>query len=229
MPTTRFVILLLAGVFGLCREPARAEPSDGEFANDLLHSDLPLFGDSTEDKWPQAFHDEESFGCTSRVAFGDWILREVGEEDDAGYWYRVWNYGVFHCWANVRSAYARADLSGGDFKSSFFVLLGTAKRQDRLVELWAFQMGARPGSDYLLLSRSGDDGLITSFDVLQIECPRGATRNAGSLDSLITRYCVIDSQASLLRLARRMVQKPSRGTLSFVGPALDDEEDKSAR
>lgn len=198
--------------------------STSEMASDLLHSDLPLFGDETEAKWPQAFADKESFGCSSRVAFGDWMLRAVDEEEDDADWYRVQNYGVFHCWAMVGSALRREELPGADLRPSFFVYLGVESREGLEVELWTIQMGARPGSDYLLLSRVRSQDRIEKFDVLQTDCPRANTRDAGSVDILLTRYCAIDSRDQLLSLASRMVQRPPRGTLSFVGPGADNNQ-----
>lgn len=48
------------------------------------------------------------------------------------------------------------------------------------VELWAVQIGARPGSDYLLLSREPVEGLVEKFKVLQVACPTANVRDAGS-------------------------------------------------
>ena len=179
-----------------------------EVAEELLHSDLPIFGHGSEDEWPQHYEDKDSFGCASRVAFGDWAFRIAGSErENDVQWYRFSNYGAFHCWANTFRAYERAGLDGADFHPSFFVFLGIESVDRRDAELWALQIGARPGSDYLLLSRAPKDGLIESFSVLQTACSRADQRNAGSLDILITRYCVVGSRAQLIRLARRMAQE----------------------
>lgn len=188
-----------------------------EIARDIIHADLPLFGDETEDKWPQAYYTEDEFGCTSRVEFGGWVLRETGDENDSHTeWYATHNYGVFHCFAMVGQADRPESLDGAESRPSFFVLLGTARIETGLVELWALQMGARPGSDYLILSRAPDDGLIRTFNVLQTECPRANARRAHSVDILRTDYCAINSRSDLLRLARRMAQRPARGTFSRV-------------
>lgn len=198
-----------------------------EIANDVLHSDLPIFGRGGDNEWPQHFHDDDSFGCTSRVAFGDWIFRERGAEvDDDVLWYRFSNYGVFHCWANTFRAVERASLDGADHHPSFFALLGSTSVNGSDIELWAVQIGARPGSEYLLLSRSPAEGLIEKFDVLQTACPRANVRDAGSLDVLLTRYCAINSRSELIRLARRMAQRPPLGTLIRV--PVDDETEKAA-
>jgi hypothetical protein len=199
---------------------ARGQSLD-EVARDLVHSDLPIFGHGGGNVWPQHFYDDDSFGCTSRVAFGDWAFRErdaITEEHVE--WYRFSNYGVFHCWANIFRASDRAKLDGADFHPSFFVFLGKMSVNGADVELWAVQIGATPGSEYLLLSRDSSEGLIEDFNVLQTECPRANVRDAGSMDILSTRYCAIDSRSELNRFARRMALRPSLGTLTLM--PIDD-------
>ncbi|MEX0644522.1 MAG: hypothetical protein WD076_04385 [Parvularculaceae bacterium] len=206
---------------------AHAQSGDEpELFSDLIHADLPIFaGDGTE-KWPQYFSDEEGgFGCASLVAFGDWILRSGDETDDEtgdedAQWYGVENYGVFHCFALVSEAGDRKSLLEADARPSFFVKLGTSGG----VELWAIQLGARPGSDYILLAREPAPGTISQFTVLQRRCPKGYMRDAGSLDILITRYCAINNKSELRSLARRMAKMKPLGTLVFVGGQKDEEE-----
>lgn len=222
MNPTRFCTVLLAALVSLCLSMAGAQPvPNAPMANDFIHSDLPLFGGATTEKWPRAFQAGEDFGCESRVAFGDWELRETDGESDAE-WFSVTNYGVFHCWANVRRADRREDLAGVESRPAFFVLLGTTEAENRDIELWALQLGARPGSDYLLLSRPIEAGRIATFRVLQTACPRGSARDGHALGILMTRYCAINTQAELLRLARRMAQHPARGTLTLVEPDGDE-------
>ncbi|MEQ1619265.1 MAG: hypothetical protein ABL883_13090 [Terricaulis sp.] len=219
MRTFGFTAALLALVLAV--GPALAQ-SPEEVANDIVHSDLPIFGHGDDNEWPQGFSDQDSFGCASRVAFGDWAWREAGagDEDDTR-WYRFSNYGAFHCWANTFRADERERLDAADFYPSFFAFLETTRTGGSEVELWAVQIGARPGSEYLLLSRRPISGPVESFDVLQTDCPRASVRDAGSLDILLTRYCAINSRAELVRLARRMAQRPPLGTLTRV---RDDEE-----
>ena len=215
-------------VAALLFAPSVSGQSLDEMADDILHSDLPIFGRGGDNEWPQHFYDDDSFGCTSRVAFGDWVFRERGAESDGDVqWYRFSNYGVFHCWANAFRAYERASLEGADFYPSFFAFLGSTSVDGSDIELWTVQIGARPGSQYLLLSRSPAEGLIETFTVLQTECPRANVRDGGSLDILLTRYCAVDSRSELVRLARRMAQRPALGTLTRV-PA-DDELKEDAR
>lgn len=219
--TPHFVVLMLLSLVCACAV-TEVYGSASEKANDLLHSDLPIFGHGSEDEWPQHFYDEESFGCTSRVGFGDWIFQEASAEvgSDAQ-WYRFSNYGVFHCWANTSRAYEREGLDGADVDPSFFVFLGITSVDRRDIELWAIQIGARPGSEYLLLSRAPADGVIEKFTVLQTACPRANVRDAGSLDILLTRYCAVNSRTELIRLARNMAKRPPLGTLTRV-PADDE-------
>jgi len=208
LPVAIFVAALLFA-------PSVNGQSLDEMADDLLHSDLPIFGRGDDNEWPQYFHDDDSFGCSSRVGFGDWVFRKGGaEEEDDVLWYRFSNYGVFHCWANTFQADERARLDGAEFHPSFFAFLGSTSVNGTYIELWTVQIGARPGSKYLLLSREPSEGVIGKFNVLQTKCPPANVRDAGSLDILLTRYCAINSRTELIRLARRMAQLPPLGTLT---------------
>jgi hypothetical protein len=209
-------------VAALLYAPSVNGDSLDEMADDLLHSDLPIFGRGGDNEWPQHFYDKDSFGCTSRVAFGDWVLRKRGAEvEDDVLWYRFSNYGVFHCWANISRADERARLTSADFHPSFFAFLGSTSVNGSDIELWTVQIGARPGSEYLLLSRDPAEGLIEKFNVLQTVCPRANVRDAGSLDILLTRYCAVNSRSELIRFARRMAQRLPLG--SFTRVPADDE------
>jgi len=215
------VVLMLLSLVCAC---AVSEPHESvsEVESDLLHSDLPIFGHGSDNVWPQHFYDEDSFGCTSPVGFGDWVFQKTNAEVESDVqWYRFSNYGVFHCWANTSRAYERTRLDDADFHPSFFVFLGKTSVDQRDIELWTIQIGARPGSDYLLLSRAPANGVIEKFSVLETACPRTNVRDAGSLDILLTRYCAVNSRTELIRLARSMAKRPPLGTLTRVPP--DDE------
>lgn len=84
------------------------------------------------------------------------------------------------------------------------------------VELWTIQIGARPGRDYLLLSRSPGEELIKSFDVLQTDCPDANVRAASTLDTLRTDYCAMNTREELVEFARHMAARPLLGTLTHV-------------
>jgi hypothetical protein len=78
-PLLIFAALLVALlVAALLYAPSVHGQSLDEMADDLLHSDLPIFGRGGGNEWPQHFYDDDSFGCTSRVAFGDWVFRKRG-------------------------------------------------------------------------------------------------------------------------------------------------------
>jgi hypothetical protein len=92
-------------------------------------------------------------------------------------------------------------------------------------ELWALQLGARPGSEYLLLARSPAGGLVDHFDVLQRRCDGRQLRRGEPLDILITRYCNITSKSELVALARRMAKLPAAGRLRFEAASADGDDD----
>ena len=189
-------------------------------ARDLIHSDVPLYTFDDADFWPRPFVDKDSWGCTSRIAFGDWrFIPDPRNEYEDESWYRFSNYGVFHCAAIVKGPVDRSDLDAATFEYSFFVKLGDTRIGDKPWELWAIQQGTMPGSSYILLARpAGKASLIDAFTVLQQQCPSGRVRKlvSGSLDIWQTSYCAINTRDGLLELSRRMVQFPPLGVITRV-------------
>ena len=185
---------------------------------DLLHSDLPLFG-TEDDVHPFSMNTKDSFGCASRIESGDWLYKE--EDVDVDYlgeerWYRIGNYGVFHCFAVVAEYYDRAELNPNDAKPSLFANLGEFTINDRLVDLWALQIGGRPGSDYLLLMSEADGDMVDQFDVLQVNCPQNRYRDRDGLDILAVGYCEINSQQEMTAFAARMAHQPPIAILQLI-------------
>ena len=222
-------LIVFLAVFALLTAPFAGAQSQREerFARDVIHSDLPLFSAATAEVWPRAFSGDDSFGCVSRASFGDWALRETDDEaGEVSQWYRIRNYGAFHCFALLAKSDERQVLDGAEPRPMFFVLLGTVHTSGGETEIWALQIGVRPGSEYLLLSRPPGQDPITAFDVLQAQCPRANVRDAGNLGILLTRYCVLNSRADFLRFARRMALRPRQGTLVLA--EIDNDDDAGA-
>ena len=188
-----------------------------EWEYTLIHSDLPLYDFGWKDFWPRGFSSPDVIaGCESKVAFGDWQFtpNPTDEFADDPSWYRFSNYGVFHCAANIRTAYELDELADGEFARGFFARIGAAKKVGEKWELWVLQQGMIPGSEYTLLARpAGDDGLVTSFTVLQSRCPKSNLIEAQNMDVWKTSYCKINSRRELLDYAKRMIGEPSLGTL----------------
>jgi len=226
----RTLVALLAFAASLTGTPALAageeEGEEVEITLERLHAPVPLYTFDWPDLWPRSFTDEESFGCTSRVAFGDWQF--VSERPDYGGlsgWMRIENYGVFHCAANLHEADEREELAEGEFSRGLFALIGQGQAAGKTYELWVLQQGFVPGSSYILLARDPAEdakGTIARFDVLQRECPRGRLRKAEDMDVWLTRYCAIESREELLALARRMLRKPFAGEFVRVGDTLPE-------
>lgn len=185
-----------------------------------MHSDLPLWRPGEEGVSPRAFANTESFGCAHRLKLGIWRFDAGGEDKDDPVWYRFTNYGVVHCWMNIAEG-SQYDTFGSS-RPGFLVELGSMGAR----ELWALQLGARPGSEYLLLARSPADGPIDHFDVLQRDCSQRQLRAGEPLDILLTRYCNVASKAELIAIARRMARLPPLGHMRFqaVPPDPDDGE-----
>lgn len=222
MNWARAVTFICFGLLSACASSLGRSPDDvePEFYDDLLHADLPLFG-SEADKSPYAVSDEKSFGCASRVGFGDWRYDREDRDDDESKWFRVTNYGVFHCWANVARADGPQSLETASPRPSFFVELGTVNIGGKAIELWALQLGARPGSDYVLLARAPGESRVEEFNVLQMKCPARSVRDSGGLSILITRYCAINDPRALKALARNMARLPPLGRMVYVRPVKE--------
>lgn len=202
------------------------EPKPPAFAEELIHSDVPLWG-TGDNFYPQHFTSGDEFGCVSRTPYGDWKLTQTNDtEDRHSRWMRLRNYGAFHCAIVESTAYNRENLAGTGYRYSFFIKIAKTKIAGKDIELWALQSGTTPGSDYLLLARSATDSeLIKSFDILQRECPVHNLRTGPDIDVWPTRYCSINSQRKLAALARSMAQKPSLGKLTYVGAPLDEPDE----
>ena len=186
-----------------------------ELADELIHSDLPLYNFDWEEFWPRSISKPGIVtGCASRVAFGDWEFRPSSKDWTNPYWLRVENYGAFHCFANFYSADERDELADGDFSRGFFVKIGELNESGQVTELWAIQEGTRPGSDYVLLSREPMDVLVDRFTVLQRRCPKEKMRGLdGQVDIASISYCSINSRGELLAFAKEMTQLAPQGEL----------------
>ena len=172
---------------------------------------MPLFG-FNDGLWPQNTAEEESIGCTSRIALGDWFYNE------RELW-RLGNYGVFHCAIVETRGLTVNDLESGFDAYSWFVSLGRVQSADGELELWVLQSGVAPGSDYTLLASKGDNQPIEELLILQRKCPPNRIRTGPEMDVWSTRYCAINSQEELTNLAAQMVHLPPLGKMRFIGQA----------
>jgi hypothetical protein len=230
-------LALVASLTGAPGQATEEGEGDGaEVALERLHAPLPLYTFAWPYLWPRSFTDDgpdPSFGCTSRVAFGDWEF--VSTRADYGGlsgWTRIENYGVFHCAANLFAADEREQLAEGEFSRGLFALIGKGQASGKTYELWVLQQGFVPGSSYILLARdpaAQAEGAIARFDVLQRECQRGRLRKAEDMDGWLTSYCAVESRDELLALARKMLRKPFAGEFVRVGVASPEREEKSAQ
>lgn len=222
--------ILALSLLGLAYPSHASAEEDLELSSDLIHADVPLWGLEHEDIWPQHFSTNEpefSFGCTSRVAFGDWALMST-EPDFDDEWVRLSNYGVFHC-ALIHSRDSdRERLDKARFEYGFVVRIGEIKVRDHKLELWALQIGTRTGSDYTLLSREPADGVVKQFTVLQRKCPKARMRRGPSLDQWRTEYCAISSKTEMIAFAKAMARLPALATMRLVedqAPATEEGAD----
>ncbi|MBO6506515.1 MAG: hypothetical protein JJ850_00365 [Kordiimonadaceae bacterium] len=186
----------------------------------FIHSDVPLWGYDEESVWPKNFQEDDSFGCAHNIRLGDWKLTDEEGEDG---WFRFSNYGYIHCFIVVTKGDELASLESAKSELGFLVGLGKVKLNTSNYDLWALQLGSRPGSDYILfrsLAFEGAEKPITAFEFLPIECPNGHLREGPSLDILPTRYCAINSKQDLVSLAKKMAILKPAGELKFVDETL---------
>lgn len=189
----------------------------------LLHAETPLFGNADQ-TWPEHFSSSDGFGCRPLINFGVWKRTEAPDPETPDEpadtsWIRVDNYGVMHCAYILSTAY-RKPFEWDGHEYSLLVKLGSAKGPRGPLDLYAFQKGFRPGSDYLLLAAEpAPDKLITRFFVLGFSCPKAWQRGAGVIDVWRTDYCAAPDKAGLKRLAVEAAGRAPLATLEYVGPA----------
>ncbi len=106
---------------------------------DLIHADLPLWGDETQDVSPfHYYEDDGSFGCAHRIGLGDWQLKNTLDNEPS--WYRFTNYGAFHCFVLAFKDMARERLEHSFLGYSIFIRIGQVQHQEKAVDLWVLQM-----------------------------------------------------------------------------------------
>ncbi len=187
----------------------------------MLRSDLPLWtGAEGEDFYPTNFSDADSFGCISNIRFGDYREVKVQDPDHVGWW-RIGNYGVFHCALLLSQASERTELDTGFRDHAWVIVLDKVQTPAGEIELLALQIGARGGSEYTLLSRPTADEPGRLMAVLDPVCPRHSSRQGRSLDVWRTDYCAVASQSAMRRIAREAFRRPPVAFLEYVEPELD--------
>lgn len=181
----------------------------------LLHSDVPLWTENSgANVSPRPMGD--AIGCDGELVTGDW--RQTYEPDEEGVapdpvWWRVHSYGSFHCAAVFAWGGERGEYEGDDF--GFFIRLGHDSASG--LDLFAWEIGLRPGSIYVLLAAPAASDL-TRFSVLDVDCSAGQTRKSEFSSSWVTEYCAIPDQKALLATARTAAKKLPLGTLEHVDP-----------
>jgi hypothetical protein len=198
---------------------AAPTPEPPEYFKDLIHSDVPLWA-SGEEIWPIHFTDKDSWGCSSRFAFGDWQVSEAPGRSRS--WLRLQNYGVFHCAYIVRRAPERNELERSEYSYGWLVMVGRIGTAASTREFWVLQSGARPGSSYTLFAVSPVKGTIKAAEELQSQCPAGNNRGGDRIDIWNTRYCAINSRSKLIALAKKMAKIPPLATMRYVGPEAEE-------
>lgn len=215
----RFVHTLLFAASLTASAPAiSAEPPHPP---ELVHADTPLWRPYEDgDVWPTQFSNDRGMGCAYPVKLGDWRLTESAQPDAVQY-FQLTGEGFIHCWLlasrgvdHRQRVEAAPEIQFEKPKLGFLIKIGRATGRD----LWLLQLGARPGSDYILLARQPTTKLVDRFDVLQRICPKGRRRGGFGLDIAATDYCSINTRTAMVAFAKSMARLPNYGVLTFEGP-----------
>jgi hypothetical protein len=218
-PRDRAVVALLAVMASaLLISPG---PASAQFK--MVHADLPLWI-ASDGMWPQSFFftDDEGdhHGCSMLVENGDWhFKREEKLQGGNGapvarkIWLSVAGQSVVHCDMRVSLAADRAELKS-PAAPGIFIGIG---KDDVGRNLWLLQIAKDQGHDYLLLAHRPDKKMITAFEVLAVDCPERFRRPTGTKDGAVADHCAIDDRDAFMGFARAMAQRPSVGTLKWVG------------
>lgn len=210
----RLALPLIGLALGLMALPVSAQE---------LRSDSPLWtydSEPNEALFPRFFTDEESFGCIHIIRTGlyRWASVDGGELE---YW-RVDNYGVFHC-ALIVGVSPELNEAKDAFDDHAWIV-----RLDRVVEadgseteLLAFQIGIRTGSRYVLLRRRKSD--MTHLEELAPECPETAERRTARIDIWGQDVCVVASQEQLRSIAQTANRRPAAARLDWMIDPLNPE------
>jgi hypothetical protein len=193
-----------------------------------LRSDSPLWTYQNErdaDLYPQAFFDDESFGCSVPFRVGDY-RRIATTEDEDDTFIRVGNYGVMHCALIYGETYDRDDVA--DAFEDYAWLIDLGELNDGEGRLLAFQIGVRTGSRYVLLRQRGS-GLSSSFEELDWKCPVNAEHRVARIDIWTQDVCVVASKADLRRIASTAARNPAAATWELLQRDEDTPSDDQAR
>lgn len=201
-------------------------------SNDLLRSDLPLWGDyDDQNVWPHSFVAGVDFGCVywlsgryRRVLFSfDHEGRRPGDDEVA--WVEFQNRGIFHCAMGL----ADADGPTGPTSNARFAFLIDLQPDRPDNDLFALQVGLRGGSEYWLLRRRlAETG--GAFDLLGAECPERLERRAELATVFRTDYCATAAKSDVIDMAKAAALRPAIGELIYSGPEElgDDPAETSA-
>jgi hypothetical protein len=189
-------------------------------ASPPLRSDLPLWPRPSADVLPQIMATGGEIGVESEVGVGDWRIVDSQCEygpSECETWLRVSFIGATDVGFVFTEAATRAGLETAPHEFGFIVILPTAKTTDGS-KLFAFEIGMRGGSRYLLVRGNPPFKL---FDVLSVACdknpPAGVVRRRSKdQEGPLTDYCVALSRNGLVRLAHVAASYKAEARMSLV-------------
>lgn len=180
-----------------------------------LRADTPLwtYDDSGDELFPTRFSDNESFGCSNIIDPGFYRL-EVQDDPDAAMFWRITNYGAFHCALTFGVAYEQEAAHEAFEGPAWIIRLGNDTVGEAAVELLALQIGIADGSRYILLRRPKNE--MQGLEVLAHRCLRGLERRVAQIDIWRQDSCIVRSKTDLRRVAREANRRPPHGRLAWL-------------
>lgn len=177
----------------------------------MLRSDLPLWAPESDGVEPFSFHNQDGFGCATNIGTGEYVLHLTDEDKDQPAWrIHLMITGFVHCAFTFSEGYDESNL-GAARTSAWAIPLDTVSTNAGEVEILALQIGARPGSEYRLFTRSPEGALDRPLTLLDPRCPRGMKRRLSQLSTWRTDYCAVPNRAALRRIARDAARRPPVG------------------
>jgi hypothetical protein len=182
----------------------------------LIHSDLPFTPKEGQSISPFQCGGSDGIASCSVFAMGNWRLHRLPCDIDCDEWINLHNAGIFHPVYGFHRSWKKDD-TGADTDLAFIIRL---TREKEPVELYAIEIGLRPGSRYLLVARRpGTKGLVKNLDVLDARCEGDGTnwrRPPEPIDVFLTDYCAVATIDALERMARAALDRPRYATLDWV-------------
>lgn len=205
-----YQLILIATTLAVSFVPARAEL--------WLKSDLPLVTKSHQLIWPKDCSTKDAFASCSRFALGNWRVR-YADCSDCDTWLNL-DIPNFNGEGGMSYAETVHETDDPDPAEPAGLILLTPEKSGG--GIYAFEIGFRGGSRYVLVSAQNDGKTVERASVLDVRCHpewKGVSwRKSKEAETFIiaTGYCVVTSIDQLTRMAEEALDRAPIATLQWV-------------